>query len=233
MYYYLYEITNILNNKIYIGVHKTENLNDGYFGSGFAICEAIKKYGKKNFNKKILKFFQNEKEMFDNEAEIVNSSFIKEDSNYNLKEGGVGFTKESSALANEKRTILLKNDKVWKEEYSKKLSESINNRFSSDFEKNEYFEKIRNICKEKKAGFAYNEDIRKEMVKRSLSEEAKSKRLKTLKEIKHQQGSKNSNFGKCWIYNEEEKSSILIKKDDLNEYTLKGWKKGRKMFSTY
>jgi len=43
MFYYLYEIKNLINNKIYVGVHKTNDLNDGYMGSGKVIRRAIKK----------------------------------------------------------------------------------------------------------------------------------------------------------------------------------------------
>lgn len=45
--YTVYKTTNIINGKYYIGVHKTTNPNDSYLGSGKAIKEAIKKYGKK------------------------------------------------------------------------------------------------------------------------------------------------------------------------------------------
>ena len=56
-YHYFYKITNLLNNHFYYGVHSTDNLEDGYMGSGKRLHYAYKKYGMENFNKEILKFF--------------------------------------------------------------------------------------------------------------------------------------------------------------------------------
>lgn len=49
MYGYIYETTNIINGKKYIGKHKSTDFDCEYLGSGVAITEAVKKYGKENF----------------------------------------------------------------------------------------------------------------------------------------------------------------------------------------
>ncbi len=42
MYYTVYKITNQINGKIYIGSHKTNDLNDRYMGSGKYLIRAQK-----------------------------------------------------------------------------------------------------------------------------------------------------------------------------------------------
>ena len=84
MFYTVYKITNLENNKIYIGAHKTSNLEDGYMGSGKYITNAVNKYGVDNFSKEILHILDSEEEMYLKEKEIVNEEFLSRKDVYNL-----------------------------------------------------------------------------------------------------------------------------------------------------
>lgn len=89
-YNYIYKITNLINDKIYIGVHKTDNLDDGYMGSGKILKRSILKHGIENFEKEILQFFPTYMEALEEERIIVNMDFINSENTYNLREGGFG-----------------------------------------------------------------------------------------------------------------------------------------------
>ena len=88
---YIYKITNEINGKIYIGKHSTDNLNDGYMGSGVVLKQAIKKYGVENFTKDILEFCDKEVELNDLEKHYIDKYKSTDKSiGYNLTSGGDG-----------------------------------------------------------------------------------------------------------------------------------------------
>ena len=54
MYGYVYKTTDLRNNKIYVGQHKSETFDSNYYGSGVIIKPLIEKYGTHNFSCEIL-----------------------------------------------------------------------------------------------------------------------------------------------------------------------------------
>lgn len=90
MFYYLYQIQNTLNGKIYIGVHSTKDINNGYMGSGSIIKSEIKRYGRKYFTKTVLENFENKQDMYAREAEVVTKEFLLREDVYNKSLGGYG-----------------------------------------------------------------------------------------------------------------------------------------------
>ena len=88
-YNYIYKITNQINNKIYIGKHSTDNLDDGYMGSGILIKKAIQKYGIENFTKEYLAFCNSEEKLNLFERFYI-KKFNSREVGYNLTDGGDG-----------------------------------------------------------------------------------------------------------------------------------------------
>ncbi len=89
-YFYLYRITNLINNKFYIGIHCSNKIPNTYLGSGVHIRRAINKYGIENFQKEILAFFKNTPSLLNAERFIVNEDFINDPLCMNMKVGGIG-----------------------------------------------------------------------------------------------------------------------------------------------
>lgn len=219
MFYYLYQIKNNLDGKIYVGVHQTNNLNDGYMGSGKVIRSAIHKHGVENFTKVILEYFENTETMYAKEAKIVNLDFLKRSDVYNLCCGGSGgweyLNKDSNlqrskgARGNAKMKFLRKTNKEWSNKNSMIHSKA----------------QLKTYIEGRGVAGCFGE-FQSEMVKRAAQPKAIEKRKETFKSIGHQQGEKNSSFGSMWITNEIENKKIK-KTNSIPE----GWRKGRKIMN--
>lgn len=99
--YIVYKTTNLINNKIYVGVHRTvKGVTDSYIGKGITgkikkgkgFGAAVAKYGYENFRRETLFSYPDTEEgkraAYKKEAEIVNWDFIRDPMTYNLKLGG-------------------------------------------------------------------------------------------------------------------------------------------------
>jgi len=202
-YHFIYKTTNVLSGKYYLGMHSTDNLNDGYMGSGKRLRYSINKHGKDNHKVEILEFVDTREELKKREEEIVNLNEIAKVECMNLKVGGEGgFISEEqqrhrSSCAGKARAERLKSDLDYAKEWSE-LSSSIMKQNHKDGK------------------------MRYDTFKgKTHSEETKEKMRKS-----KNKGSANPQFGTCWVTNSEEVKKI--KKEDLETYLNNGWRRGRK-----
>jgi hypothetical protein len=211
MYYLIYKITNQIDGKIYVGSHKTKNLNDGYMGSGKYLKRAQEKYGIENFTKEILFVYDNPEQMYEKEKEIVNENFLITENTYNLKIGGFGgwdyinsksFVKNSSHFVYGNKQSILGGTKTFLEKKGIHSLES--KKKAKEIQKNKY-----------PNGTFYNKQHSNE-----------TKRIIGSKNSIKQSGEGNSQFGTRWIHSNELKLSKRISK---TETLPDNWIEGRKI----
>lgn len=255
-YHYFYKITNNINGHFYYGVHNTDNLDDGYMGSGKRLHFAYKKYGMENFTKEILKFFNSSAEAFEYEAKVVNETLAEDPNCYNISVGGNGnigfitFNKVVVKTLSGEIKLVDKNDKKYLSgEYVgiTKDTISVKDKYGNYFRVNKNDKRFLNgefvgitkntVTVKDKYGNFFN--VSKDDPKylsgeytypfegRKHKQETKDKVKDTFKTINHQQGEKNSQYGTCWIHNNQENKKI--KKVELQQWLDDGWIKGRKM----
>lgn len=209
MIHTIYKITNIKNGKIYIGKHSCEEIDDDYFGSGKLIKLAIKKYGIENFKKEILYIYDSEIEAYEMEKNIVNEDFLKRNDVYNLIKGGDSFESINSDIElrkyKNKKAALSMNKIIWNDDdFIERKKES----------SSKLFKKLHSLGILKAPNWKGKKH--KEETKRKIGE----------KNSINQKGEKNSQYGTCWVY-KDDLGNKKIKKEELKDYLLKGWKKGR------
>ena len=102
IYGFIYKITNLINGKSYVGKHKGTDFGE-YWGSGSALHNAYKKYGKKNFKREILRYASFEDELDFMECFYIQECGTRRPYGYNIAFGGKGgYTGEMSEESRKK-----------------------------------------------------------------------------------------------------------------------------------
>ena len=207
-FHYIYKITRVIDGKFYVGMHSTDNLEDGYFGSGKKITRSIKKHGKEAHVKEILEFLENRKSLSLREEELVCETLLNNPKCMNLIAGGEAF---------------------------KGVNETGKNLYGRNGQIGFGGENLSNHrSKAAKTSWRLHKEVfmnvlaqaRVLAVKAAQSKSAKSKRAQTFIDRGHMQGEKNSQFGTCWVT--DGVKPVKIKKEQLDEYLAKGYSRGRK-----
>lgn len=222
MFFILYCTTNLINGKIYVGSHKTTNVDDEYLGSGTALRRAIQKYGRENFRKEVLFVFDNADAMFQRESEIVNEDFVLRKDTYNLKVGGKGGLRgvyeagrsTSIEKLNTRRLEKFRDDEAFRKGFQDRCRAHAYATMSKGTG-------IHALSLEERLAWAA---VARE---KALEPESRAKRIESFAAIGHQRGSKNSQFGTCWMRNNSTGEVKKVKKEMAEDLFRQGWIRGR------
>ena len=130
MFHFIYKTTNIVNGKFYFGRHSTENIEDGYFGSGVW----VRRSKKENLKREIICFCSSEKELLEKECEFL-IEWVGASRCMNMNKSSVGFScgelnpnKREESKPRLRERMIGENNPMWgkkhSEEVLKKISEA-------------------------------------------------------------------------------------------------------------
>jgi len=185
----IYKITNLINNKIYIGKDTTSDSN--YFGSGLLINRALKKYGKENFIKEVIDETTDYDELSKKEIywiEKYNST--DREIGYNISKGGDG----GDVFSNHPNLDLIKEKisqgspkkgKTYEEAFGEERSIEYKKKLKSHLHKNILSPDVR--FKNEKKWNDYNENFKKRcrFIKEQIDEGKLNEFIDELKIIKN------------------------------------------------
>ena len=212
-FHYIYKITRVDNGKYYIGMHSTDNLEDGYFGSGKLITASVKKHGKEKHIKEILEYCESREVLKEREKELVTHELLEDEECMNLRLGGEGGGGWAHLIKDERyyaiRSQNAKNStkKLTPEQLSKRQTKANHTR-------------VRNGL------LPFGGKGKDSFLGKAHTADTKQKMRDAHSGYKYQAGTKNSQFGTVWIYHPDLKENRKLAK---SETIPEGWFRGRKI----
>jgi hypothetical protein len=189
-YHFIYKTTNLVNCKYYYGMHSTNNLNDGYYGSGKRLRYSLNKYGKESHKVEHIEFLPNRKSLIEREKEIVNLNEIAKEDCMNLIIGGGACQNGVGGNIHANR---LKIDSEYADKHVKNFKKM-----------------VQSIRSTRKLGYDWTDKKHTDEEKRKIG----------IKNSIKQKGENNSQYGTCWITNEIENKKIYNGTDIPNGWRL-------------
>lgn len=213
-YHYIYKTVCSITGKFYIGMHSTDNLNDGYQGSGKILRYSVTKYGKENHHTEILEFLTSRQELKFREAQIINEDLLGNEDCMNLQLGGGdgweyvhknGAHKNGQKKAAEVYKKRLLEDSEFRARVKSKISE--NNKAAW---KAGAFDQVDHATF---AGKTHTDETKQKMREAALGKNV---------------GEKNSQFGTRWKWVHKDSEAKRIPLSELEIYLSEGWILGQK-----
>jgi hypothetical protein len=254
-YHYIYKITRIDGSgKYYFGMHSTDDLDDGYFGSGTRLWKSIRKHGKDKHSKEILEFLPSRDALKAREKELVTEQMLDDELCMNIVPGGHGNSPRAHWKTEPMWEVIsakLKDhwaDPTVREAASRRAIAQWSNPEAREvqsqlkhqqYESQELLDKISAASTVAWACPELREAQRQMLMMKWQDPEYRAKNLKSQAELKKtpafieaqraaKLGNKNPHYGTMWVHNDNLQRSMRVRK---SEPIQDGWQPGRRMYN--
>lgn len=211
MYGQVYEMD--CNGYHYVGVHNGDIFDDGYFGSGIAWTNVVRKYGKDAINRRVIRTYNSKVEKDSLEKQYIAQCKNKYDKKcLNIADGGEGGNlgeevnrKISKAVSGKKNGM-----------YGKKLSDKSKKLISK---------KLSGHPNYNQKGYTHTEDAKKRISEKHIGMKHTEESIEKIRKARREQKNVNTmgTIGKHWYHNLRTNEERMM----FSEQTTNEWKLGR------
>ena len=233
MYHFVYQTTRV-DGFYYIGVHSTNDLGDGYLGSGKRLLNSVRKHGKQAHSVVVIAMFGTREKALAHEAALVDRNRLLDPLCMNLVLGGASLSEEG---------IKRLKSKIVSDETRNKMSVAATGRELSDSTK----QKLSVALSGKPKG-PMSDDTKRKLSesRRAMFQMREALGIKTKLSSKHCESLRKANTGKSLSKETKRKISIAKSKptgerwmchqtnkpcraspDKISELLSSGWAFGR------
>lgn len=164
---FIYKTTCLINGKIYIGKHESSE-SDNYLGSGTIFKKALKKYGKENFRREILRLCETLHELEVWEYVFIKKYHAQDPSiGYNIADGDVNSSEYNPAKLPEVR------EKISKAAIGRKVSNETKKKMSESSPRRKWTEEQKMNLSKKMSGRKFTEEHKQKLREAKLGKNGK------------------------------------------------------------
>lgn len=211
-YHYLYRVDRV-DGKFYVGMHSTDDLADGYLGSGKRITRSVRKHGAEKHALTILEFLPDREALREGERQLVTRALLADPMCMNIAlGGGAGWE-----LVNDDEALRAR-------AYANREARLAELRQNTDWAKAK--SAAQSAAQRATAGRRVFHGWPASASDAARSAEARAKRAATQARIGFQQGEKNSQHGSRWMHRDG--AVVKVPADEVAGRLETGWSFGRR-----
>lgn len=127
-FHFIYKTTCTVSGRYYVGMHSTNDIEDGYLGSGEHVTRSMRKHGRSSHTREIIKFLPDRDALKKFEKEYITEEMLADPMCMNIAPGGGGGRKPGFRHSVSTKAKIAEANQNRDAEVNRKISETLKGR---------------------------------------------------------------------------------------------------------